>query len=426
MMKKKYNFCEFLIGSFFMLIMILPGIMSVLAIAVDFRLIKLWKEFFVIFIFFICIFRCKCKSISVVIIATFFLFILELLYNLIKGIPFEYIAYAWKTDFILYIWGASLYLISKKEKNISIYNLDFVLKILIAGGVVNAVFGIIEAVFFKELLDFFGISKYGIDSGVYIGTAFGYLRPIGLQMGIVQYATLLVFSYITFVENSRLYKGRGRVAVHFLFLIAIISSTYFTAILFLLVYACLKMLQMIFRDKKFDRRLYYSALIICFLGTGLINTSLDFAELFSEISPAKYESSILPRIHQFLIVWEDVSSSIENVLLGVGYGIYGKGGLEVKTNLMDPMAIDSGFLYLLGNYGVIVTLGWIAFLILQIIKNRKYDCVGIKYILLYILAIELFFNNIFRDFPNNFILFMLLTLNHLYVKTQINIEKKDI
>lgn len=412
---------ELKIIEFFYILCFFSGIFSFLSYLVDNQYIKLWKEVYVILMC-ILFFDIKLKNININVL--FFLligggfFFIEIIYGLLMNIPNDIIIYQLKNDLLLFLFTICIYLFFIKidDKVIKDFSIKLI-KIMIFLGAVNAIAMILEFVFFEQFLNLIGLDmgNWGTAVGVKIITYGEFLRPIGLQSGFVQATTLVLMAFIILNENM-IYNIKNKIIKYLLeiiYLVAILLSTYATAIIGLIVYFIIKFIYKIFKINIF---IFFSVILFIFF---LYTThGLGVYEFVNTIYPDKAYSSILLRVLQHWQIIDEISQNGISFLLGVGLGINGMFGLDKELYGIIPIATDSTYIYLFSNYGIVSVLFYIFILIYFIINFYKRDILGIKYCLFYVLVIDFFFNNTLTNFPVNFILLLLINLS-LKIKQKI-------
>lgn len=398
---------------FFLILCFFTGIFSYLSYLLDNQYIKLWKEIYII-VMCIFLFDIKLKNININVL--FFsligsgFFFIEIIYSLLMNIPNDIIIYQLKNDLLLFLFAISIYIFFIKidDKGIKDFSIKLV-KIMIFLGALNAITMILEFVFFEQFVNLIGLDmgNWGTAVGVKIITAGDSLRPIGLQGGFVQAATLVLMTFIILNEN-KVYNIKNKIIKYLLeiiFLVSILLSTYATAIIGLIVYFTMKY---IYKILKINIFIFLSIILFIFF----IYTShgLGVYEIVDTIYPDKAYSSILLRVLQHWEIINEVCQNGISFLLGLGLGINGIFGLDKEVYGITPIATDSTYIYLFSNYGIVGVIFYVFIFIYFIINFYKKDILGIKYCLFYVLIVDFFFNNTITNFPVNFILLLLINL----------------
>lgn len=398
----------------FFILCFFTGIFSYLSYLLDNQYIKLWKEIYII-IMCILLFDIRLKKIDINVL--FFLligggfFFIEIIYSLLMNIPNDIIIYQLKNDLLLFLFAICIYIFFIKidDKKIKDFSIKLI-KIMIFLGAINAITMVLEFVFFEQFLNLIGLDmgNWGTAVGVKIITAGEALRPIGLQGGFVQAATLVLMAFIILNEN-KIYNIKNKIIKYLLeiiFFVAILLSTYATVIIGLIVYLAMKIINKILKINTF---IFFSVILfIFFLYT---SHGLGIYEFVNTIYPDKAYSSILLRVLQHWQIIDEINQEGISFLLGTGLGINGMFGLDKEIYGIIPIATDSTYIYLFSNYGIVGVFLYVFILIYFIINFYKKDILGIKYCLFYVLIIDFFFNNTITNFPVNFILLLLINLS---------------
>lgn len=398
----------------FFILCFFTGIFSYLSYLLDNQYIKLWKEIYII-IMCILLFDIRLKKIDINVL--FFLligggfFFIEIIYSLLMNIPNDIIIYQLKNDLLLFLFAICIYIFFIKidDKKIKDFSIKLI-KIMIFLGAINAITMVLEFVFFEQFLNLIGLDmgNWGTAVGVKIITAGEALRPIGLQGGFVQAATLVLMAFIILNEN-KIYNIKNKIIKYLLeiiFFVAILLSTYATVIIGLIVYLAMKIINKILKINTF---IFFSVILfIFFLYT---SHGLGIYEFVNTIYPDKAYSSILLRVLQHWQIIDEINQEGISFLLGTGLGINGMFGLDKEIYGITPIATDSTYIYLFSNYGIVGVFLYVFILIYFIINFYKKDILGIKYCLFYVLIIDFFFNNTITNFPVDFILLLLINLS---------------
>lgn len=184
-------------------------------------------------------------------------------------------------------------------------------------------------------------------------------------------------------------------------------TTYKTGLLglfFFLVFMTIRQLS----KKKNNLLILFSGLLLFTLHFVSYNTLIVY-NFFKDIFPIAAERSIKPRIEQNTAIYENMGS-IYNFLFGNGYGKNGTFGLDKTKYFADVLPLDSSYIYLLSNYGILFVIAFVLFLVYFSVKYIRFDHFNMIFFLLYFLSIEFFVNNIFLNTPTIYILINLLIL----------------
>lgn len=421
---------------FFITISLFSGIMGYLSYIMDNPIIKLWKEIYVLFfslcIIFFNIDKIVRTNINYKFLLTIFIsifFFLEIVYSsLILEIPLIVILYQLKSDLLLFVFFVIVYIFffSLSKEQLKIFSKS-IIKIVIFLGLFNAIAMILQTIFFEQFLNLIGLDfgNWGTKVGLRIETVGeDILRPVGFQTGFIAASTVSLLSFFIMNENT-IYRIRSKfikLILNIIFIVSIFLSTYATAIIGLVTYFIIKGIYFIKLNKLYKKYVIY---LFCVLLFGLFfyaTHGLDIYEFVAEYYPDKAYSSILIRVLLYSDVINEWSNNILSLLLGVGLGTNGTYGMEKDLYGILSIPLDSTYIYMLSNYGIIGVIFYVFIMIYFILYFYNNDMLGINYFCIYILIIEFFFNNFMVDFPLNFIIMILIPLN--FRIANINFERK--
>lgn len=421
---------------FFITISLFSGIMGYLSYIMDNPIIKLWKEIYVLFfslcIIFFNIDKIVRTNINYKFLLTIFIsifFFLEIVYSsLILEIPLIVILYQLKSDLLLFVFFVIVYIFffSLSKEQLKIFSKS-IIKIVIFLGLFNAIAMILQTIFFEQFLNLIGLDfgNWGTNVGLRIETVGeDILRPVGFQTGFIAASTVSLLSFFIMNENT-IYRIRSKfikLILNIIFIVSIFLSTYATAIIGLVTYFIIKGIYFIKLNKLYKKYVIY---LFCVLLFGLFfyaTHGLDIYEFVAEYYPDKAYSSILIRVLLYSDVINEWSNNILSLLLGVGLGTNGTYGMEKDLYGILSIPLDSTYIYMLSNYGIIGVIFYVFIMIYFILYFYNNDMLGINYFCIYILIIEFFFNNFMVDFPLNFIIMILIPLN--FRIANINFERK--
>ncbi|MBE6067122.1 MAG: hypothetical protein E7211_05385 [Clostridium lundense] len=341
-------------------------------------------------------------------ILLFSVFVVSSIYNL----TLEIIIYQLKLDFISIIFFISCYLIMNKlsSNELSIYTKRIVRIFLICGGI-NAIFVIFQHYFTDVFYNLVGIGNdftYGMINGLKITTAKGRIRAIGFQFNFLQAGQLMTICIITICENKkRLGLNKYKFICYLsIFISALMFTTYKTGILGILIYCIFKSLRLFTISKRqiFNIELLISQFIL-FISFIITNTLLLY-DIIYNLDPFYAYNSVFLRVVQHKDIISE-AQTIKEIILGLGFGKNGTFGLDKYQYGISAKTLDSTFIYLFSNYGILILILFIIityYLIIKINCLASLDIFGVKYVLLYILTSEFFYNNPIANFPTNIIL----------------------
>lgn len=410
--------------SFVIISLAFTGLISYLAVLYDAKIFKLWKEIYVIFFIVCFILTIYKKKItfqeSILFLVTGAFYCIYISYNILAGIPQLLIFYQIKNDVIVIFFALILYSYLNQYNRLSLEDISRrIVKYIIYLGLINAVFGVLQELFYETFLNFVDFNgAWGASIGIMLFISNDTLRPIGLQMGFVPYATLCLLTLILVCEN-KLYiiQGKKRYIIIAFLSFAVLYSHYITAtlgwIIYFLFYIIRSAMNSLHFSKKDSEHIIYILYGILFIFMFFATNDYTIHNFASEFFPEKANTSIGPRVMTHLQILDDIFSNWTSTFFGAGFGIYGAYTLDTSalSSAIGSVATDSTYSYLLGNYGFVTTLLYIFLFVVMIYKNGVYDYFGVKTMLLYALTIELFFNNLISDFPINYLLIILVAIN---------------
>ena len=403
---------------FFIIALVFTGLISFMAIYNDIKLLKLWKEIYILLFVIITLLigRNYYKLRSIIICSIIFLiYILILLSNFMLNIDTSMIMYQLKNDFIPLVFAFSFYGFVNACKRERIYVLARnIIKIIIVAGCINLFAGLLQMLFPEYFLSLIGINgNWGTSTGLAIFIGIDSLRPIGLQMGFVPFSTICLFCLVLLMD-SRVYivDGWKKKIIIILLVVTIIKSDYYNAIIGLFLFTLYKLIKkynICYKEINVIVILCMLTFIFFFITT---NTYYVYDYIISNIPSmsSKAYGSIFLRINAHQIIW----NSLENfkLLFGAGFGVYGMTGLDTSTlaSNIGILATDSTWSYLIANYGIVVTVLWLLLMVYILVIISNDDKLGITFLLVYTVVIEFFFNNVISNFPINYILIILIIL----------------
>lgn len=424
-MKTKTNgFFNIYILSFITLALAFTGIISYFSIQYDSKIFKLWKEAYIAIFFIFFILTLHKRFLFIKDVRYFLCFIafscIFLFYNILSNNPPVLIFYQIKNDILvlLFVWLLYSYLRQYDYSRLILLS-SRVVKLIVWLGILNAVFGVLEELFFESFLDMINFAGgWGSSMGIMIFIHAGTIRPIGLQMGFVPYATLCLLTFILICENSLYQIPPLKKYILILFLsFSIIYSHYMTAIIgwgvYCSFYIMRKLLSKLGFKIKQQRKVIYVLLGIIFLFMFYSTNDYTVYDIVHNYFPDKADSSIYARVVAHLAILNDISSTIISTIFGVGFGLYGAYNVDSEglSSNIGTIATDSTYSYLLGNYGLLVTILFLLVMVFLYYKIYRNDYFGISKFILYTIVIEFFFNNCISDFPINYILIILTLFN---------------
>ncbi|MCY9018884.1 hypothetical protein MOF27_15805 [Priestia megaterium] len=400
----------------FVSLSMLTGVIARISTIMNNPIVKLWKEFFIIGLL--------CLAILVILpkvrIHTLFLFFavclttVSLIYmNL--DINLTVLFYQLKLDLILFLFVIAVYdNLLTLEKDVLENYLKKLFKIFILFTTINAIVIVLEHFFSAQFMAMLGFKdeQWGADTGIKIVSTDGIMRSPGLLTYFVPAGTLMLMAFIVTVETRKLFKMRRRLRLILLclFTVSMVFTTYKTAIIGFIFYLTLKLIEFIFRKYAvvFTTFITIGCFIIFFISTHF----MSIYYFVDKYSPSIAYNSILIRILQHHAILDSMETT-KQVLFGVGMGLNGTFGLDKTAFNINPLPTDSTYIYLASNYGF---LGVFAFLFIfiwvavNLFKTPSFDVFGMRYIAIYTISIEFFYNNFISSFPTNIIAITMMVI----------------
>ncbi|WP_416045947.1 hypothetical protein [Priestia megaterium] len=420
----------------FLFFIFFTGVIGHISYLVGFSVIKLWKEFAIITLFAsVIFFRLPSiyKHTLIFIYGLGIFFILYLFNSLWLNITL--IIYQFKMDLIIFIFiiaAVDSLLMLKAEKYER--TVKKIVKLIISLGFLNGCAIILQRLFSHQFMNLVGFQseQWGMDIGIKIVATGGHIRSMGLLTYFVPAGTLMLICLIILVE-TRKYLNRSRKSFVFLFLfftLSMIYTTYKTAIIGLMVYLFIKIIEKTFGIfKNIVITMFSLPLFLLFL---VSTHSYGINDFVAKYNAEMAYNSIFLRVVQHTAVINSMHT-IKEFMFGKGAGYNGVFGLDKSVYGIDALALDSTYIYLLSNYGFVFVFLFVivmTYLIINFFKHKQYDIFGVRYLLFYTLFVEFFYNNFFTSYPTNVVIIVLTVAviinkrrNLVYIK---NIKKRDI
>lgn len=421
------------------------GPVSYISYLIDAPIIKLWKEFYILIMFLISFYlliknkKNNVIKLTIIIISVYFVWIL---YS-ISFVDIRQVFYQIKLDLfnIIFIFNTiTVFLVSKDRK---VYLIK-IIKIILIFSIVNSALVIFQGLFSKfYVTKVLGIEwgawsrKYGIS--VIISN--GKFRSMGLMNSYVSVAELLIIAIILVneVKDAVKFSNKIKYLLLIIFTVSVYFTTYKTAYLWLVFYFGLKILSWLLLKlnnknikKVYDkiRMNYYNAnllilTVILLLFQWVITNTLIFYKLIEKISPKIAYNSIYLRVefHNSIINQMD---TFAKKMMGLGMGLNGSYNGKVKLNGIRPVPLDSSYVYALSNYGFLGLILYISIIMIIMVLSIVYnelDKFGVKYLMSYLLCVQMFFNNLSTSIPISYIVIILILIFIFDIKNEVNIKK---
>lgn len=408
---------------FFVLLSFFSGIPVYLSNIIDLKILRLWKELFMLVTMlgaFLIVPKNEYKKNLKLLIPIVIFWILILINSI--GVNKTVILYQFKLDLTLVLYSIGIYLFFKYSKNNNIVNMQKkILCIIVIGGIVNSLFIIFQHYFPKEFLNLIGVKfgNWGSNTGIRIITSKENIRAVGFLTGFVQAGTTMLLCIVLLYENRNKLKINKYLifAILGLYTAALVFTTYKNGMLGLLFYIYLKIIELI-KNKKYYNILLYGSTILIVVIMFLATHFYFIYSIVNKFDSYYAYSSIYMRVVFHNKILQQINNPME-LLFGVGLGVNGTFGLDKAALNIKAIPTDSMYIYILSNYGLVgvaILLSILCYLIFIMFKNHQYDQLGGRYILSYLLCVEMFFNNSIINFPFNTIVILITILAFFNIK----------
>lgn len=404
------------------------SVFSLLAVKTNIAIIKIWKELCIIFVYLICIiYFLLSKKVSV----KFFIFSLILpifttiLYLIsASGDNKVLVFYQFKSDILPFLFPLAMFcLIKNNEQAQLIYRK--VCKLFIAIGLINVVFIFIERFFTSWFLVFLQIDDMNNQSGASgirldntsNGISYG-LRAMGTMTTFINAGTLMILCVFILLE-SKLFKLKTQILLTPLFISAAIATTYKTAMVTLAFYIPLKLFFVFIRGDIGKQLVIAVYTVLCFI---LMAISFNSYFLYNKIDSPDLKKAAYNSVYLRILQHNDILKDVENksILTGVGIGVNGtQGPPEIKSKYSSK-ALDSTYINLLSNYGLLGVTIYLSIFMLILIKLIFVGGLGdllACYLIFFHIGIEFFVNNMLMNFPLNVYISLIIGFSLFFKKT---------
>ncbi len=342
---------------------------------------------------------------------------------------------------ILFVFNTITVLLISKNRKLYIKK---IIKIILIFAIVNSIFVIFQGIFSKFYVTKILRIQWGAWSrkyGISVISSNGKFRAIGLMNSYVSVSELFVIATILINEIKDTIKVSNKIknTLLILFVISIYFTTYKTAYLWVVFYFGLKCLSFILLklNNKYIKKVYDKTRMNYYNGNLLISTSIllllqwiltntfIFYKIIEKLSPKIAYNSIYLRVefHNNIV---NKMSTITQKIMGLGMGLNGSYNGKMNLNGIKPIPLDSSYVYTLSNYGFLglaIYISFIAIIMVLSIFYDEYDKFGIKYLMSYLLCIQLFFNNLSTSIPISYIVIILILIFIFDIKNEINVKR---
>ncbi|EKZ6369024.1 hypothetical protein FPV33_08390 [Klebsiella aerogenes] len=331
--------------------------------------------------------------------------------------------YQIKSDIIPFLFPLAFFCLIKNNNDANII-FERICKLFVIIGVFNSLLIFVQRIFsswFLVLLQIDDMNNQAGASGLRLDNLDSSLRAMGSMTTFINSGTLMVYC-IFIVLESGFYSKTKKVIYSALFVAAAIMTTYKTGMVALALYIPIKIVLFFVKGKVSKKLAIALYTIIIF---AVMAFSFNSLFLYNKIKNTTLQDAAYNSIYLRVIQHQDILKDVEreSLLTGVGVGVNGtQGPPEIKSKYSSK-PLDSGYVSLLSNYGLLgVTLYLIVFLIL-LIKFVFTDVIGDMLactLIFYHIGVEFFANNMLANFPLNVYFSVLVGFAFFYKKTKSN------
>ncbi|WP_396265941.1 hypothetical protein [Klebsiella pneumoniae] len=282
--------------------------------------------------------------------------------------------YQFKTDIIPFLFPFAMYcIIETQEQAHKIYR--GLCNVFIFIGITNAIFVFIERIFttwFLVFLEIDNLNNQSGKSGLRLDNTSDGLRAMGTMTSFINSGTLMILSIFILLESG-IFNKKKKILLLPLFIAGAIATTYKTAMVTLLLYLPIKIIFILIKTNGAKKMFLAIYTLLCFSIMGAVFNSSYLYDKFKNTSLHKAAySSIYVRVLQHDDILADVEK--ESLLTGVGVGVNGtQGPPELKYS---SKALDSTYVNLLSNYGLLGLSFYLLFFLFLMFKNIFMGGVG--------------------------------------------------
>jgi hypothetical protein len=402
----------------FLLVSFFTGIVSLASVMLDIAILKLWKEGFMVLMLVVALFYSGGRLSSKSIIPTIILFLILIFALFTIASDFNsksfIIFYQLKFDILPLVFLIALLISLSKQSLSELETLcKSIAKMMFFLGGMNAIAIILQQLFPDSFMGLLGLKtgEWGNETGVRLNSTEGNIRAIGFQLAFTMSGVLMFFCFVVSIEFRKFFGGK-RWPLFFspLFLVAIVCTTYKTAILAAMVYITTKVIEFLFKK--------YSNIIVFFMGLSIFSIfcysthSLDVYEMVRPYNENSAYNSIYLRVVQHWKILGDLDSTAK-ILFGAGLGLNGTFGLDKAAFGIQATPTDSAYIYMVSNYGFVGFFTYLALMVylqIKLYKIKQFDIFGARYFVFFTLTIELFYNLGLANFPNNILLILFVAI----------------
>ena len=396
------------------------SVFSLVAARLDNPIVKLWKEVLVLiyYVFSVSLAlirgRLKLSTLILVVIAPAFVLTVYIITSL--GDDLTLVMYQIKNDFIPFFFVLGLMNIFLTfDEGTTLYNK--LCKTLLIVGVINLCVIVVQKIFTEWFMIFLQVDEFNNSSrgsGLRLDNVSDSLRAMGTLTSFIGSGTLMAICFFITLESGIVNKKIKPILAG-LFFAGAVATLYKTAVIGIAIYCAVKLTMVVLRvDVNLARIIWGGATtVIFFIMLFVFNDYYVYDQMKNTRFHDAAYSSIYVRVLQHDNIFTDVEK--DSLLTGVGIGVNGTegpSGLKVASK-----ALDSTYINLLSNYGLIGVLLYLSTYILIMLRVVIKPGVGATLtlsLLFYHLGIEFFTNNILMNFPLNLFFYIFIYISLFY------------
>lgn len=398
------------------------GIFILISHKFDMGILKLWDEIYILFLLFplIIYLALKEKRKKFLFIIIMVILVYSIYFIFFSSGGYKASVYQIKLDipFVIFIFLGILYSnFDRKE-----YVFEGIEKKILVLAAIGAIVGILQAIFQKEFVEnIIGIEwgAWGTSTGLSIKTAGANLRSIGLLQNHVAQGDLMMLAIILLNEVKFKMKNKNKycVMLNIVYIIGAIVTRSKSAYLGISLYIFIKGFLYIGKNLKFKNQLIAFFMIFVIIMQGIVTNSFVLYDIVHNISPKYAYGSVYLRVDYHQKINKKVSG--KNILLGEGLGYNNK-----FSKNENKLILDSTYVYLLSNYGYLMVglyaIVGVGILLYGLIKKQNL----LLYLMMYILLVQIFFNNSINSAPtSNIYIFLVVGYLLMCIKGEKKYEK---
>lgn len=405
-------------------------VFSVTSVLLDIKIIKVWKELFIILIFLFSIldvFLRKENNKKRVYSLIYFLAI-PLIYFLV--FPYTNIIlpiYQFKIDILPFLIPFSVFLIIRNYNEWS-YFTKRILRLIVYSALINSFFVCIQSIFTDQLLGLLQLEDYynnsGGDIGMRLDSTESGLRAMGLTNGFGVAGSLILLAIFILMECN-IFSYKKRILFIPFLILAMILTTYKTTMIGISIYFIYKAFSFWIKNNM-SRKIFILVISIISFFTMAFLSNSNF--LYDKYYNTQYKDIIYNSVYIRTLQHDSILNDLidqDKLFLGVGIGTNGTSGPDQSLK-MNSKALDSLYINILSNYGLVTLILFIFFCIILLIYFSRLNFVLSNLsclIIFFVLGVEFFFNNTFSSFPVN-IYFSTIVLLALMYKDDFYLRNK--